>query len=95
MRKIVFIGPESTGKTTLAASMAKYYQSAFVPEFSRLYAEKVKRPLTYDDVKPIIEGQLKLETPIVRKITTYYFLTLIFYKPKFIVNGITIKHQII
>lgn len=33
-------GPESTGKTTLAASLARSLQGVWIPEFARLYLEK-------------------------------------------------------
>ena len=63
--KIVLFGPESTGKTTLAQSLANYYQTNWVEEFARDYLQK-----KYDDsglicepkdIMPIVEGQLKLE----------------------------------
>ena len=31
--KIVLFGPESTGKTSLAVELAKYYKTVFVKEF--------------------------------------------------------------
>ncbi len=63
--KIVLFGPESTGKTTLAQSLANHYQTNWVEEFARDYLQK-----KYDDsglicepkdIMPIVEGQLKLE----------------------------------
>jgi NadR type nicotinamide-nucleotide adenylyltransferase len=43
MRRIVIIGAESTGKTTLAIALAEHYQTTWVPEFGRLYTE-ARRP---------------------------------------------------
>lgn len=37
--RIVLIGAESTGKTTLAQALADRYRTAWVPEFGRLYTE--------------------------------------------------------
>ncbi|MEO7454715.1 MAG: ATP-binding protein [Gemmatimonadaceae bacterium] len=53
MRRICVTGPESTGKTTLAQHLAASLGAPWVPEASRLYAERVGRDLTVDDVEPI------------------------------------------
>lgn len=58
---VVVTGSESTGKTTLAAQLADALGSAWVPEYSRAYAEAVHRPLTADDVSPIARGQVAAE----------------------------------
>ncbi|KAB8151134.1 AAA family ATPase [Kordia sp. TARA_039_SRF] len=62
--KIAIIGPESTGKTTLAKQLATHYKAAYVPEFARIYAEEKQQKgevLTENDVIPIAKGQLRLE----------------------------------
>ena len=38
--RVVLFGPESTGKTTLSTALAKYYKTAFVPEYAREYLQK-------------------------------------------------------
>lgn len=60
-RRVCLIGPECTGKTTLAARLAAHYSAAWSPEFAREYGERVARPLTFDDVSPIAEGQIANE----------------------------------
>jgi NadR type nicotinamide-nucleotide adenylyltransferase len=60
-RRVCLIGPECTGKTTLAQRLAAHFVAPWVPEFAREYAERVSRPLTFDDVAPIAAGQLALE----------------------------------
>ena len=40
--KIVLFGPESTGKTSLAVELAKYYKTVFVKEFAREFLQKKK-----------------------------------------------------
>ena len=68
--KVVLFGPESTGKTTLAKQLALHYNSFWVPEFSRAYAEgKLKEGilLTKDDVLPIAIGQMELENSLSEK----------------------------
>ena len=65
--KVVLFGPESTGKSTLAQQLAEHYNTVFVPEYSRIYAEMqllCGNSLTKDDVVEIAEGQLKLETEL-------------------------------
>lgn len=59
--RIVVTGGESTGKTTLAAALAKALGSLWVPEYSRSYAEQVGRALTSADVEPIARGQVAAE----------------------------------
>lgn len=61
MKKIVIIGPESTGKSTLSAQLAAHYQTVWVPEFARGYLETLGRPYEQEDLLRIAEGQLKLE----------------------------------
>jgi HTH-type transcriptional regulator, transcriptional repressor of NAD biosynthesis genes len=60
-RRVCLIGPHCTGKSTLAASLAAHFATQWVPEFAREYALRAGRPLTYDDVTPIGEGQLAAE----------------------------------
>ena len=51
--RVCLIGPECTGKTTLAQRLASHYATVWVPEFAREYAERVRRELKHDDVDPI------------------------------------------
>jgi NadR type nicotinamide-nucleotide adenylyltransferase len=61
VRKIVIIGPESTGKTTLAAQLAEYYNTKFVPEFAREYLKESGANYTFEDVLNMAQGQHDLE----------------------------------
>ena len=68
--KIVLFGPESTGKTTLAAQLALHYKTDYVPEFSRTFAElkeKNEESLTAQDVLTITKGQIELENEYIKK----------------------------
>ena len=74
--KVVLFGPESTGKSTLAMQLAKHYDTIFVPEYSRIYAEMqllANKPLTKEDVVEIAHGQLKLETELLPKANRILF----------------------
>ncbi len=59
--RVCLTGPESTGKTTLAARLAEHFGTVWVPEFAREYAETRKGPLAFEDVEPIVHGQIALE----------------------------------
>jgi NadR type nicotinamide-nucleotide adenylyltransferase len=59
--RVCLIGPECTGKTTLAERLSVELSAPWVPEFARAYAERVRRPLTVDDVAPIALGQIALD----------------------------------
>lgn len=61
MRKIVIIGPESTGKTTLAGQLAEYYNTKFVPEFAREYLKEIGLNYTFEDVLTMAQAQIELE----------------------------------
>lgn len=39
VKRIAIVGAESTGTTTLSKDLAKYYQTAWVPEYGRFYSE--------------------------------------------------------
>jgi len=61
LKRIVIIGPESTGKTELAQFLAEQFNTVYVPEFARIYVEQLNRPYTYEDVELIAKEQIKLE----------------------------------
>lgn len=60
IRTICVTGPESTGKTTLARRLGELLAVEWVPEASRLYAERVGRDLTVIDVEPIAREHIVL-----------------------------------
>jgi NadR type nicotinamide-nucleotide adenylyltransferase len=61
MLKIAIIGPESTGKTALAQSLAEHFNAPWVPEYAREYVEKLSTPYTYEDVCSIAQKQIEQE----------------------------------
>ncbi|WP_298898419.1 ATP-binding protein [uncultured Psychroserpens sp.] len=68
--KVVLYGPESTGKSSLVKELANYYDTVYVEEFSRTYAEAKaldNHRLTKDDVLPIAIGQMQLENEQLKK----------------------------
>lgn len=63
-KKIVVIGPESTGKSTLCAQLAEHYQTLWVPEYAREFLEKNGTDYSYDDLLTIAKGQIDLEEAV-------------------------------
>lgn len=51
-RRVVLIGAESTGKTTLAQQLAEQFQTQWVPEYGREHWEQKVYGLTMDDPLP-------------------------------------------
>ncbi|MTI23299.1 ATPase [Fulvivirga sp. RKSG066] len=68
MKKVVVIGPESTGKSTLSAFLAEHYKTEWVPEYARLFIANLDRPYTASDLVTIAQGQLKLEDEIANRV---------------------------
>ncbi len=61
IRKIVIIGPESTGKSTLCEQLAQHYETRWCPEYARAWLLQNGTNYTYEDLLTIAEGQLNLE----------------------------------
>lgn len=59
--RILIIGPESTGKSTLATDLASHFGEPWVPEFAREYLEKLNREYQFEDLSEIGKGQIRLE----------------------------------
>ncbi len=59
--KVVIIGPESTGKSTLSASLAEVFHTTWVPEYAREYLEQLQHPFSEQDLLHIAKGQLNTE----------------------------------
>jgi len=64
VKKIVVIGPESTGKSTLCEQLAKHYKTLWCPEYAREYLETRGKDYTYDDLLTIAKGQIDGEENI-------------------------------
>jgi NadR type nicotinamide-nucleotide adenylyltransferase len=77
LKRIVFYGPESSGKTSLARDLAKIYSTEWVPEFARDYLQKkydkTGEICAPEDLLPIARGQVKLENECSNKAKKYLF----------------------
>ena len=75
MKKIVIIGPESTGKTTLCEQLAAHYKTCWCPEFAREYLVEKGKDYTYGDLLNIAHGQVELEYTMLPKARNgFYFI---------------------
>ena len=59
--KIVAIGPESTGKSTLCTDLALHFSTHWCQEYAREYLIKNGTNYSYEDLLLIAKGQLALE----------------------------------
>jgi HTH-type transcriptional repressor of NAD biosynthesis genes len=68
--RVVLVGAESTGKTTLARALAEHYATVWVPEYGRLFSEgMLPRGYTWEtaDFEHIATAQQRLEDRLARK----------------------------
>jgi NadR type nicotinamide-nucleotide adenylyltransferase len=61
IKRISITGPESTGKTELAQSLAQEFNDQWVSEFARDYLEEYGSEYTMEDVLRMSQGQWKRE----------------------------------
>jgi len=61
IRKIVAIGPESTGKSSLCKALAAHYNTLYAKEYAREYLLTNGTHYTYDNLLDIAKGQIQLE----------------------------------
>ncbi len=61
VKRVALIGAESTGKTTLARSLALRFQTVWVPENAREFMNLHSGEYTADDVEKIAQEQIQQE----------------------------------
>ena len=61
MKKLVILGPESTGKSTLCENLASHFNTLWCPEYARKYLLTNGTEYSYDDLLIIAKGQVALE----------------------------------
>lgn len=98
VKKVVVVGTESTGKSTLVKKLAKFYNTNYVPEIGRKYCEKYKNMLTpamfnsiamehYLEQEKAVEQSNKLLFIDSEAIITEYYLEAYAKKEGFIFDG--------
>jgi NadR type nicotinamide-nucleotide adenylyltransferase len=61
VKKIVILGPESTGKSTMCIMLAEHFNTVWVKEYAREYLLKNGTNYTYENLYEIAQGQLAAE----------------------------------
>jgi NadR type nicotinamide-nucleotide adenylyltransferase len=61
IKKVAIIGPECTGKSDLSKFLSEHFKTPWVPEYARVFIDKLRRPYTQTDLITIAHGQLRLE----------------------------------
>jgi NadR type nicotinamide-nucleotide adenylyltransferase len=61
VKKIVILGPESTGKSTLCEQLAVHYNTIWVREYAREYLLKNGTDYTFENLLDIAKGQVENE----------------------------------
>ena len=64
--KVVVLGPESTGKSSLCAQLADHYKTGWVKEYAREYLLTNGTEYNYENLLEIAQGQLVLEHAAVK-----------------------------
>lgn len=75
IKKILILGAECTGKSTLTKDLAMHFNTCHTPEYMRLYLEQKPKDYVcqYDDLLPIGMGQAQLENNCLIKSNNYLF----------------------
>lgn len=91
--KVAIVGPESTGKTTLARYLANRYNGLFVPEYAREYMENLHRPYTYEDVETIARQQIEQISIVNCQLPTKKTSGLVFFDTELIITKVWFEHK--
>jgi HTH-type transcriptional regulator, transcriptional repressor of NAD biosynthesis genes len=72
---VVFMGAPSTGKTTIAESLAKEFNTVWMPEYGREYWDihQVNKRLSLEQLLEIAEGHLEREEKCLYEANSYLF----------------------
>lgn len=73
VKRISIFGPESTGKSTLTEQLAKYFDTAWVPEYARTLIEMKPSELVESDMINIAKLQIASEDALARNANKLLF----------------------
>lgn len=69
LKKIVILGPESTGKSTLCQQLAGHYKTNWCREYAREYLLEHGTTYSFENLLTIAQGQLALEEKSIEEAT--------------------------
>ena len=69
LKKVVVIGPESTGKSTLCAKLSAHFKTDWVKEYAREYLITNGTHYTFDNLLEVANGQINMEESAIKKMT--------------------------
>lgn len=84
LKKIVILGPESTGKSTLCEKLARHYETLWCPEFAREYLLENGMDYSFNDLLEIAKGQVETEDKYIARMTGHPLLPTASHAPLFI-----------
>ena len=67
LKKIVILGPESTGKSTICEALSKAYNTFWCEEYAREFLSKNGTDYTFDNLLTIAKGQIANEDNATQK----------------------------
>ncbi|PIQ23619.1 transcriptional regulator [bacterium (Candidatus Blackallbacteria) CG17_big_fil_post_rev_8_21_14_2_50_48_46] len=73
LKRIAVMGPESTGKSTLARQLAQHFQTLWVPEYARTWIEAHQTRPSAADMPQIARGQWATQQAMERKARAWLF----------------------
>jgi NadR type nicotinamide-nucleotide adenylyltransferase len=68
IKKVVIIGPESTGKSTICTLLAQHFSTSWCPEYARDYLLEHGTGYTFETLGVIAKGQLALEDKVASEV---------------------------
>ncbi|MBS1585861.1 MAG: ATP-binding protein [Bacteroidetes bacterium] len=71
IKKIVVVGSESSGKSTISEALAKALNTVWVPEYAREYLTELGRPYTEEDHLIMARKQLQSEDELAARANKY------------------------
>jgi NadR type nicotinamide-nucleotide adenylyltransferase len=67
-KKVVIIGPESTGKSSLSEALANHFRTLWCPEYAREYLLTNGKDYRFDDLLDIAHGQIMKEDQSIQEL---------------------------